>query len=161
MLGPVRIRQYCYFSLSSPAMPATVMAERLELQPDDVMIRASRNLDPPRPQHHSWKVVCNEAGLTVDEQVNRLVARLAPHTEAIASLARELEARDGSESAGAHLQVVRFFDDEEGEEEELSPPEADFQKLAGQHQLLGWHVDLEVLKFLLEVGAELDVDEYG
>jgi hypothetical protein len=35
------------------------------------------------------------------------------------------------------------------------------EKLAGQHQLLGSHLNREVLDFLTEVGAELDADEYG
>jgi hypothetical protein len=65
------------------------------------------------------------------------------------------------ESAGAVLQVVRYFDDPDGEEEELSPPDAELQKLSGQHQLLGWHLDREVLDFLMATGASLDVDEYG
>jgi hypothetical protein len=35
------------------------------------------------------------------------------------------------------------------------------EKLSGQHQLLGWHLDRHVLNFLSEVGAEFDADEYG
>jgi hypothetical protein len=31
----------------------------------------------------------------------------------------------------------------------------------GQHQLLGWVLDREVLEFLPAVDAVLDVDEYG
>jgi sirohydrochlorin ferrochelatase len=34
-------------------------------------------------------------------------------------------------------------------------------KLSGQHQLLGWHVSGDVLDFVREVHAEIDVDEYG
>jgi hypothetical protein len=35
------------------------------------------------------------------------------------------------------------------------------EKLSGQHQLLGWHLPGDVMRFLVDVGAELDVDEYG
>jgi hypothetical protein len=59
------------------------------------------------------------------------------------------------------LQLVRHFDDDDGEEEELSVSDAPLQKLAGQHQLLGWHLDSDVLGFLARVGAEIDADEYG
>jgi hypothetical protein len=62
---------------------------------------------------------------------------------------------------GCNLQLVRYFDDDEGEEEELSPPNAPLQKLAGQHQLLGWHLERDSLQFLARVGAEIDADEYG
>ena len=34
------------------------------------------------------------------------------------------------------------------------------QSLPGQHHLLGWQLDAQVLAFLVAVGAELDVDEY-
>ena len=62
---------------------------------------------------------------------------------------------------GCNLQLVRYFDDHEGEEEELSPPHAPLEKLAGQHQLLRWHVERDSLQFLARVGAEIDADEYG
>jgi hypothetical protein len=54
-----------------------------------------------------------------------------------------------------------YFDDEEGEEEEHSASDARFQKLPGQHQLLGWRLGQDILTFLTSVRAELDVDEYG
>jgi hypothetical protein len=66
------------------------------------------------------------------------------------------------EGGGSCLQLVRFFNDDEGEdEEEVSPPDAPLQKLAGQHQLLGWHLDADSLNFLSRIGAETDADEYG
>jgi hypothetical protein len=65
------------------------------------------------------------------------------------------------QGGGCYLQLVRQFDDDEGEEEELSPPDAPLQKLAGQHQLLGWHLEADSVGFLARVGAEIDCDEYG
>jgi hypothetical protein len=35
------------------------------------------------------------------------------------------------------------------------------EKPAGQHHLLGWHLDAEVIRFLAGVKADFDVDEYG
>jgi hypothetical protein len=156
----VRVGQYVYFALSSPSVSAQEMTARLCLEPDEVSVRGSRTSAPPRPVAHVWKIVCRERGLTVDEQVGQIMRRLRPHRDEIAALSRELAARDPGQ-AGAVLEVVRDFDDPDGEEEELSPPDAYFQKLPGQHQLLGWSLDLEVLQFLLVTGAHLDVDEYG
>ncbi len=59
------------------------------------------------------------------------------------------------------LQLVRYFDDEDGEEEELSPSDAPLRKLAGQHQLLGRHLEADSLRFLARVRAAIDADEYG
>lgn len=59
------------------------------------------------------------------------------------------------------MRVVRYLAAEDGAEEELSSPDARLQKLPGQHHLLSWTVDREVLEFLSAVEATLDVDEYG
>ena len=133
---------------------------RLGLEPDEVSVRGSRTPTPPRPVAHAWKIVCRERGLTVDEQVGHIMRRLRPYRDAIAALARELAARDPGR-AGVVLEVVRDLDDPDGEEDELSRPGAELQKLPGRHQLLGWSLDREVLEFLVVTGARLDVDEYG
>ncbi|MFG3700121.1 hypothetical protein ACGF5C_19695 [Micromonospora sp. NPDC047620] len=54
-----------------------------------------------------------------------------------------------------------MFEHPDGEEEDLSSPVEGWQKLPGQHQLLGWHLDGRALEFLRLTGAELDVDEYA
>ncbi|WP_231948641.1 hypothetical protein [Jiangella alkaliphila] len=59
------------------------------------------------------------------------------------------------------LQVVRIFDHPDGEEEAVPPSVDGLTKLAGQHQLLGWHLDARTLDFLRTTRAELDVDEYA
>jgi hypothetical protein len=156
----MRVRQYVYFALHSSTLPAAEMATRLGLEPDEVSVRGSRTTTPPRPVTHVWKIVCRDRGLTVDEQIDRVMARLRPYRERIAALVQAITA-DGFEYDGAVLEVVRHFDDADGEEERLDPPEAALQRLAGQHQLLGWSLDREVLEFLLATGAHFDVDEYG
>jgi hypothetical protein len=156
----MRVDQYAYFALHSSVLPAAEMAARVGLEPDEVVVRGSRTADPPRPVEHRWKIVCRERGLRVDEQIDRVIERLGPHRDRIAALSRDLAVRD-PEHGGAVLEIVRHFDYPFGEEEELSPPDAELRKLAGQHQLLGWGLDRGVLEFLLETGAYLDVDEYG
>ncbi|SCF37360.1 hypothetical protein GA0070215_12153 [Micromonospora marina] len=56
---------------------------------------------------------------------------------------------------------MRVFEHPAGEPEDLSGPVDGLQKLPGQHQLLGWHLDRRTLEFLRLTGAELDIDEYA
>jgi hypothetical protein len=155
----VRIRQYAYFALSSQLMTPDDMTKNLGMAPDEVRVRADRLAEPPRPAAHVWRVVCRHRGRTVDEQISDIVTRLTPITAEIGRLARILAQNEG-DRAGARLQVVRYFGDDDGEDEEPVVV-GDLEKLAGQHQLLGWHLDRAVLDFLQAAGADLDVDEYG
>ncbi|ACZ83872.1 DUF4279 domain-containing protein [Streptosporangium roseum] len=157
----MRVRQYVYFALKSETMTAAEIATRIGLEPDETMVRGSRTAEPPRPVVHAWKVACHGPGMTLDEMIAHLVDRVEPFSEAIGRLARELDQGRGDDGSCAVLQVVRYLDDEDGEEEDLRPPHQGFEKIAGQHQLLGWHLDRRVLQFLVATRAELDVDEYG
>ncbi|KAB1119124.1 DUF4279 domain-containing protein [Micromonospora aurantiaca] len=148
MIGAMRVHQYVYFSLRSDHMPAHEMAARLGLEADEMSVKASKRENPPVPRVHAWRVVCRDGGLTLDEQIDRVIGRLEPFADEIAALAREIDASEGEGITGT-LQVVRYFNDD-GDAEESS-----------QHQLLGWHLDRRVLDFLHRTGAELDVDEYG
>lgn len=150
----MRVSQYVYFAVRSETLPATEVTAALGLGPDSVLIRASRHRDPDQPKVHAWNVECRSPGMTVDEQVGEIYARLLPVLDRLVALRREHD-------VDTVLQVVRSFDDDVGEEEELSPPGSDYEKLGGQHQLLGWHLGRDVLDFLQLTGAELDVDEYG
>jgi hypothetical protein len=125
----------------------------LGLEPDETTVRDSRRTESKAiPVQHRWKIVCREPGLRVDEQVARIIARLAPHTAAIAALAGRLHAED--EESGAVLEVVRYFNGQEAEQHGRSDA-------AGEApNLFGWHLDREVLDFLRATGAVLDVDEY-
>ncbi|GAB3170030.1 uncharacterized protein DUF4279 [Micromonospora palomenae] len=154
------ISQYAYFALSSNRVSAAEITARLGIEPDEIVVRGSRRASPVRPASHRWKITCREPGLTVDEQINRIVDRLFGHAERIGELAVELDDIDGAPSASM-LQVVRVFEHPDGEEEDLTSPVEGLQKLPGQHQLLGWHIDARVLEFLRLTRAELDVDEYG
>ncbi|MFF2819911.1 DUF4279 domain-containing protein [Kitasatospora cineracea] len=150
------IRQYAYFGLSSLTMSAAEMTAVLGIEPDEITVRGSRSTGRRvLPVLHLWKVVCREPGLGVDEQVARVVARLAPHADAIAALTRRLDAEDG-EGPSAVLEVVRVFNDEDGQDRLAgTPPE-----LVEGPGLLGWHLGRDVLAFLHATGAALDVDEY-
>ncbi|MEW2330033.1 DUF4279 domain-containing protein [Micromonospora chersina] len=154
------ISQYAYFKLASVRVTAAEITARLGIDPDEVSVRGSRLAQPPRPATHMWQIVCREPGLTVDEQIKHIVDRLSPHAERIGALAAELDRIDGEPGASV-LQVVRVFEHPDGEQEDLTSPVEDFEKLPGQHQLLGWHLDSQTLEFLRLTRAELDVDEYA
>ena len=154
------VSQYVYFALSSERVSAAEITARLGIEPDEIAVRGSRVASPPRPGSHRWKVACRKPGLTVDEQIDRIVDRLFDHAERIGELATELDAIDGEPGASV-LQVVRVFEHPDGEEEDLTGPVEGLEKLPGQHQLLGWHIDARVLEFLRLTRAELDVDEYA
>ncbi|GIG55851.1 hypothetical protein Lfu02_02230 [Longispora fulva] len=137
------ISQYVYFSIASEQVSAQEIGARLGLSPDEHTVRGSRSALPMVPKAHSWKVVCRESGLCVDEQVERLVERLEQYAVPIGALADELAASEGGRSAT--LQVVRYLNSG-------ADPE---------YRVLGWHLDARVLDFLRVTRAELDVDEYG
>ena len=65
----------------------------------------------------SWMVCADQPGVPVDEQIRHVVDRVLPYRDAIAALVAEL----GS-AGGACLQVVRYFKDASGEEDQLSDP---------------------------------------
>jgi hypothetical protein len=69
-----------------------------------------------------------------------LVTRLQPARAAIKTLV-------ATEEVAAVLQVVRYLDDAEGEPEDLTPSAEGLEKLPGQHQLLGWHLDQRAMEF--------------
>ncbi|MFI7617314.1 DUF4279 domain-containing protein [Nonomuraea terrae] len=157
----MRVRQYVYFALKTETRKATEITARIGLEPDETTVRGSRTAEPPRPVAHAWKIVCREPGLTIDEMIAHVVDRVEPFSQAVGQLAEELNQDQGDDGSCAVLQVVRYLDDEDGEEEDLCSPQQGFEKIAGQHQLLGWHLDRRVLQFLISTRAELDVDEYG
>lgn len=129
------------------------MAAVLGIEPDEVSVPGSRSMRPMvRPASHAWKIVCREPGLCVDEQITHLLDRLRPHTDRIAEIAGRLAAEE-EEHGGAVLEVVRYFNDTD-QNQQLRPETPE------PANLLGWHLDRDVLDFLTATGAELDIDEY-
>lgn len=146
----MHLDQYAYFALFSRSTSAAEMAAILGLEPDETTVRGSRIAEPKAiPVRHCWRVVCREPGLCVDEQVARIMERLAPHTAAIAALATHLG--NEGEGCGAVLEVVRYYRQAEQHGSDAA---------AAAPNLFGWHLDREVLDFLQATRAVLDVDEY-
>lgn len=148
----MQVNQYAYFALSSRRIPATETATILGLEPDETTVRGSRVAEPDAiPVLHRWKIVCREPGLSVDEQIARVLERLAPHTAAIAALARRLDNEEPGPAAV--LEVVRCFN-------ERAEQQGRNDAATEAPNLFGWHLGREVLDFLQATGAVLDVDEY-
>ena len=92
----------------------------------------------------------------LDKQIEELVERLQPHVGQIRTL---VETSD----CIAVLQIVRYFNHPEGQEEQLDNTETEhgvLAKLPGQHQLLGWSLSWNTIDFLAASSAIVDVDEY-
>jgi Domain of unknown function (DUF4279) len=139
---------------------AAEITARLLIDPDEVVTRGSRHVEPVRPASHSWKIVCRKPGLTVEEQIASIVDRLFEYAPMIGDVATELERIDGMPGA-ATMQVVRVFEHPARKAEELSRP-VDVPAEPLEHpSLLGWHLSARTLTFLQLTHAELDVDEYG
>ncbi len=150
----MRILQRAYFAIHSTMTSSGAIAAFLGMEPDRSIVRGSVSVELDRPLHHGWCVDCDQPGMRVDEQVAEVVDRLRPISSKIRAFL------DADSTASPVMEVVRYFDYEEGVEED-DVTIGRFQKLSGQHQLLGWHLSRDVLDFLAEVGAALDADEYG
>ena len=148
------IRQCVYFAVKSDSVSAAQIAEMAGLEPDRLSVRGSRRADPPIPVCHIWQIVCEQHGMRIDEQVETVLERLRPFETALAAVTTSPECT-------AVLQVVRYLEHEDGEPEEMSDPNDRLQKLPGQHQLLGWHLEHQDLAFLVRLDASIDADEYS
>jgi hypothetical protein len=148
----VKIVQKVKFVGESATMNPDQITDRLGMTFDDAHWPSDRQTDPPRRLNNSW-VMLEVSDRTVDEGIDELLSRIAPVVDRLQELRR-------AGQAAPHLSVVRKFDDEEGFEEDLSDL-GGFRRLGGQHQLLSFHLDLALMQRLLDLGCELDVDEYG
>ncbi|MFD7416552.1 DUF4279 domain-containing protein [Kitasatospora purpeofusca] len=143
------LNQYVYFAISSVGTTADEITQLLGVEPDEVTVRGSIATSPHAiPFCHVWKVVCREPGLPVDEQIGRVIGRLAPRMEALIRLTARLATEEGP--GGTILQVERFFN---RRHEQPSGSSDDTN-------LFGWRLDRAVVDFLAATGADLDVGEY-
>ncbi len=152
----MKIEQYVYFAIASEVITAGELALEIGLAPDRAEARGSVRAEPPRPVMNTWRLECRGEGLRIDEMISDVVARALPFRDRIRGLVRAPD-----NDVVAWLQIVRWFETEGGEEERIELSPEGLVKLAGQHQLLGWHLDRDLLEFLDDIGAELDADEYG
>ena len=149
-----RVRQYVYFAIRSETMSVDQITELLGREPDSVLVRGSERSEPPIPRVNAWKLCCDGPGLTIDEQIEAVLSQMKPLKERIAAIT-------AMQDCTAVLQLVRNFDDDDGEPEQFPGRSDGLQKLSGRHQLLGWHLRADDLSFLGSLGVPIDADEYG
>lgn len=134
---PWKVRQYCYFWISSQVVNASEITELLGVAPDRVQIRGSRREEPtPVPVNHTWQVRC-ERHARIDEQASEVLSRIEP----VAGAVRALTER-GDTYAG--LTMVRYFDAEEG-----------------GYSAMSWGLVPGQIELLAQMGASIDADEYA
>ncbi|MFI1240949.1 DUF4279 domain-containing protein [Nocardia salmonicida] len=146
----MKIRQYSYFKLSSATMSAAEMAAQLQMDPDEVAVLGSKSARHRIPRSHSWRIV-RRSTESIDEQIEYLIARLAPVLPQVISLVQQ-------PGLSASMQVVRYYDDPDGVHG--APGGTPWAESFSWPRPLGWHLSSPVLEFLLSTGAELDIDEY-
>jgi hypothetical protein len=157
----MKISQRAYFAIRSETFTAADITAFLDTSPDEIMVLGSKRTQPPVPVIHSWSLHCRDRGLMLDAQIGTILARIEPLHPRL----QDLVARQDVDLV---LAIVRFFGDEDGEDGEEESLEtviaeggAVLERLAGQHQLLGWHLTHEQLGFLASIRCSIDADEYG
>ncbi len=92
-----------------------------------------------------------------------MLDRVRPFEDELSALARSADV--GGPLTELRLQLVRTYGDEAGgelgEEDDGGVLPDGSIRLRGQHQLLGWALSPDELRFLAAVNASLDADEYG
>ena len=136
----MRADQYVYFAVRSDDVTAVEVEERLGLRPDSVLVRGSRDPDRPVPAHHKWAVESQQRDRSLYDQIEEVLARIAPVEAALTDLL------SGGREISYVLQVVRLLNDPDAPEEETLP--------------LGFGFDRDALQLLARLDASIDVDEY-
>jgi hypothetical protein len=166
------------FLVLSDTYAPQAITQKLNLIPDEMQPKGSRFQGPPaRPVSHIWVI---ESGLPdevpLDAHFERIMDRIASHAQEIRDLLDDRATK-------ATFQVFREFlsgpEDRDVREEAdgardrlhlVQEPGAktidrvvgrDFDRLRGQHSLLGFHLGSDVLAFAASSGVEFDFDEYG
>lgn len=150
--GVMKIKQYVLFGIYSDTLEPDEISARVGLAADEGLLRAS--LARKRPVTNVWRLRSDAGGLTVDEHLRLLIARLEPVSSGVQALL------DDYNDVTTRFEVIREFGAEDGEDEVVEVA-GGLEKLAGQHQPLGWQLTREMLDFIRDVSANLWVDKYG
>ena len=143
----VRVRQYVHFSITSQHVTASEITARLGIEPDEVTVRGSRLTDPATPPTHAWTITCTQPGLSVDQQLLRIVSRLRPCFDDVIALSGELAAAD-PEYGGVSLELVSYPD--------AHPAAGETAAGVGVlDPLRQWALERDAIQFLLATNAAL------
>lgn len=154
----MRVRQRVYLKVTSAALSPHAISNLVGLEPTESAAMGSRDPVLVLPRFHMWSYASGvDEAATLEDHLGPLVSVLLEHTAGFKA------ASDHGET-WTELQVVRYFKDG-GEDFDESTygldPDSSLVRLGGQHPLLGWHLEPDVLRLLSSCGMALDVDEYG
>jgi len=155
----MKIRQYAKFDVCSKILSPHRITEVLRVEPSRVSQLGSRQTSPPIPVFNVWTVSTasnGEVEAMVEELVD-LVEQLADRLAALEALDPMLSDVDGS---GYGITVVRYFNARDGVEDETVAP-GDLEKLPGQHHLLGFTIEPELMRRLARLRCRIAFGEYG
>ena len=155
----MRIRQRAYLGLASDGLDPSQITELLGTEASETKVMGSRQSGPPPlPRSHLWKL---ESGVSDQSPLEDHLTALWPR---LADLADGLQTFTSREDSSGRLQIVRYFEEGEEDFDEATwglPADSPFERLGGQHPFLGWRLNAVQMQFLVSVGLDLDVDEYG
>ncbi len=151
----VKIRQYAHFDISSDVFTPDQITGKLLIEPTTARQKGSRSAEPPIPRTNLWQYRAVGSGC-VDDLIRELLDVFEPVQGSI----RQLTANDAS---SIQIRFMRSFNDADGVEEDEGPADlpTNLVRVEGQHQLLGFHLDTQLMARLVALGCALDFDEYG
>jgi Domain of unknown function (DUF4279) len=155
----VKVRQYVYLGLKSDTVDPGTISERLGLMPDEVKLMASKHPGPPPvPRTHLWRLNSGVGSdeVALDEHFDSLLARVSGSASRIRELIE-------SGQVDAVIQVVRHFTPGP-EDPRISEPGGHlegYERLRGQHPLVGFGIESGLVAYAAEAGITFDFDEYG
>jgi hypothetical protein len=134
------------------------LTDRVGLIPDEVNLMASRHPGPKLvPRTHLWKLASGLPGTkALDEHFAALLAKL----EGSAPRVRHL--LDGGEASGC-ISVARYFEPGPEDREIIEPGQRGpgWERLRGQHPLVGFQILPALISYVADAGLWFDFDEYG
>ena len=155
----MKVRQYVYLGITSDAVDPGIISERMGLMPDEVKLQGSRHQGPPPiPRTHLWRLNSGAASdeLPLDDHFKSLRVRLGDSAVRLRDLI-------STQDVSAVVQVVRYF--EPGpEDRHISEPGRygeGYERLRGQHPLVGFDIEPDLVAYAAEAGIGFDFDEYG
>jgi hypothetical protein len=152
----MKVYQYAYLLVTSTELDPGILSERIGLMPDRVKLMGFRQSSPkPIPRFHMWQLDSGvaERDVPLADHLSSLAARLN------GSAARLRTLVDSGEAEGV-VSVVRRFEPGPADLAPLELPTG-FERLSGQHRLLGFAVPPELVSYIVAAGISLDFDEYG
>ena len=109
------------------------------------------------PRCHLWHLGSGVKSheVPLDDHFDALLSRLSGSTNRIRELVQD--------EATARIQVVRHFDPGP-EDRHISEPGryvGDYERVPGQHPLVGFGLEPDFIRFSAKAGIGFDFDEYG